>query len=272
MTRRSCFACALALVGALCVTPAARADDCPRIVSQSPYLTRALEWLGRGGCIVGVSRYDREELALPRTGGILDPDAEAIAALSPDLFVTSNWADAERMERITPSGARLLRLDGFSSLADVENMLATLAKASRAKNAAARVAAFGKAWRAAARKLAARNKGKRVLVLSSCMGNPYSFGRGHLVGDLFTQAGFEVVENAPKIRHADIETLIAEGRPEIVVALGSQSAESCRAIAPDPGFNVVGLDAAHFIHPGPGLLEAYAEMLEVFGEESAGAP
>ncbi|MDR0736795.1 MAG: ABC transporter substrate-binding protein [Zoogloeaceae bacterium] len=248
----------------LILPPAVRADDCPRIVSQSPYLTRALEWLGRGACIVGVSRYEREDMALPRTGGILDPDAEAIHALAPDLIVTSNWADAERMAKVTPPGARLLRLDGFSSLADVENMLETLAKASRAKDGAAKIAAFGKTWREAASRLAAQNRGRRVLVLSSCMGSPYSFGREHLIGDIFAQAGFDIAESAPKIHHADIKTLIAKANPEIVVALGSQSAESCRMIAPSLKVKVVGLDAAHFIHPGPGLLEAYAEMLEAF--------
>jgi iron complex transport system substrate-binding protein len=152
-------------------------------------------------------------------------------------------------------------------------MLKTLAEASRAENGAAKIAAFSKAWRDAAQKIAAKNKGKRVLVLSSCMGNAYSFGRAHLVGDLFTQAGFEVVESTPeKIRHADIKTLIAASRPEIVAALGSQSAEASRALASDLNLDVVGLDAAHFIHPGPGLLEAYAEMLEVFGEETARTP
>ncbi|MDR1351144.1 MAG: ABC transporter substrate-binding protein [Zoogloeaceae bacterium] len=267
MTRsRFAFAFVLIFLGVLCRAPAVRADDCPRIISQSPYLTRALEWLGRGGCIVGVSRYDREELRLPRTGGVLDPDAAAIDALAPDLLVTSNWADADLMTKVTPVGTRLLRVDGFTSLADVENMLKTLAEASRAKDSAAKIAAFSKTWREAAKKLAATNRGRRVLVLSSCMGSPYSFGRKHLVGDVFTQAGFEVVESAAKIHHADIETLITAAKPEIVVALGSPSAESCRLIAPRLKVSVVGLNAAHFIHPGPGLLEAYAEMLEVFNQ------
>ena len=253
------------LSSVLCLLlPVARAGDCPRIVSQSPYLTRALEWLGRGACIVGVSRYDREEMALPRTGGILDPDAEAIRALAPDLIVTSNWADAEQMAKVTPPGARLLRLDGFASLADVEIMLNALAEASHARDGAAKIAAFGKAWREAAQGLAAKNQGKRVLVLSSCMGKPYAFGRGHLVGDLFAQAGFEIAETAPKIRHADVETLIMEANPEIVIALGNPAAESCRGIAPRLKVRIVCLDAAPFIHPGPGLLKAYAEILEVF--------
>ena len=52
--------------------------DCPRIVSQSPYLTQSLVWLGRADCIVGVSRYDT--LRRPKTGGVMDPDPAAIQA------------------------------------------------------------------------------------------------------------------------------------------------------------------------------------------------
>lgn len=55
--------------------------DCPRIVSQSPYITRVLIWLGLERCIVGVSRYDA--LDRPKTGGVIDPDADAIALLEP---------------------------------------------------------------------------------------------------------------------------------------------------------------------------------------------
>ncbi len=43
------------LLLAVVALPAAAA--CPRIVSQSPYITRALDWLGLERCIVGVSRY-----------------------------------------------------------------------------------------------------------------------------------------------------------------------------------------------------------------------
>ncbi|MCL2162776.1 MAG: hypothetical protein FWH56_13115, partial [Betaproteobacteria bacterium] len=68
-------------------SPNGAQPPCPRIVSQSPYLTLALKWLERGDCIVGVSRYDREYPALPRTGGVLDPDQAAIAAVRPDLIV-----------------------------------------------------------------------------------------------------------------------------------------------------------------------------------------
>lgn len=104
----------LVLASLLALASLNASAGCPRIVSQSPYLTVALEWLGRGDCIVGVSRYDRR--ALPRTGGVIDPDGTAIEKLRPDLIVASNWSDADTMELVTPPGPRLL--DGLEDLAE----------------------------------------------------------------------------------------------------------------------------------------------------------
>jgi iron complex transport system substrate-binding protein len=85
----------------------AHAADCPRIVSQSPYITRALEWLGLAPCIVGVSRYDRRK-ELPSTGGVIDPDARGMAEVEAKL------ADIDaRVDRFaTDWRAAAARIDG----------------------------------------------------------------------------------------------------------------------------------------------------------------
>jgi hypothetical protein len=61
--------------------------------------------------LVGISRYDRGES--PRTGGVFDPDAAAIAALRPDLLVAlgQQSADSSRMIR-APSHVRIVPIDG----------------------------------------------------------------------------------------------------------------------------------------------------------------
>lgn len=40
-----------------------------------------------------------------------------------------------------------------------------------------------------------------MLILSSCVGSPFSFGRRTYLFDLFTEAGFRVVEDHETIRH-----------------------------------------------------------------------
>lgn len=61
-----------------------------RIVSTSPSITESLFALGAGDRVVGVSmhcRFPEAVLALPKVGSFLQPDAERIAALRPDLVV-----------------------------------------------------------------------------------------------------------------------------------------------------------------------------------------
>jgi iron complex transport system substrate-binding protein len=251
------------------------APSCPRIVSQSPYLTQALLWLERGDCIVGLSRYDQELQELPRTGGVLDPDKNAIAATRPGLVITSNWASAETLRDITPVGARLLAVDGFASLRDTEAMLATLAEATNAPGAQARIADFAQAWRGMAQEIAPLARKRRLLVLSTCMGTPLSFGPAHVIGDIFVQSGFDLVESAPKVRHfgagaefPDIAALVEKTRPEVIVTLTSDSAAYCRMIAPALSTDILPLDGAPFIHPGPGLLKAFREVETALREEA----
>lgn len=250
------------LLLAVVALPAAAA--CPRIVSQSPYITHALEWLGRGDCIVGVSRYDTREL--PRTGGVKDPDLGAIGALDPGLIVVSRGTDPAPLDIFEPE-ARILQVDGFGSMADTEAMLLSLAEATAVPDARARVEGFARAWRAAA--AAVQGGGRRVLVISACSAQPYSFGRGHMVGDAFAHAGFEVVESAERIRHLrpgeevpGIVAAIERFQPELLVSLTPDNAENCSAELGLVSVPIVALEGRHFFHPGPALLTGLAQLAE----------
>ena len=245
----------------------AMAADCPRIVSQSPYLTRVLDWLGRGDCVVGVSRYERGREALPRTGGVRDPDTLAIDALEPDLVLISRGSDARLLAADLAPSTRIVQVDGFESMAATESMLRTVAQASGAADGGARVDAFARDWRAAARKV--EGEGLRALVLSACSGEPYSFGRGHVVGDLFSHAGFEVVETLPRIRHLrageelpDILSAVARFQPDVVISLNRTTAEHCNAQLGMLPVRLVMLTGEHFFQPGPDMLQGLAELAE----------
>ncbi len=84
----------------------ARPDQPPqRIVSLAPSLTETLFALGVGDRVVGVTRYcaDPPEVEqLPKVGGYLDPNFEAIVALRPDLVVSIPSSDetARRLESL----------------------------------------------------------------------------------------------------------------------------------------------------------------------------
>ncbi len=83
-------------------------DDVPerpeRIVSLAPNVTEILFELGAGERLVGVTRfcdYPAAAAQIPKVGGIVDVDLEAILAKKPDLVVgTSSGADPKIAEKL----------------------------------------------------------------------------------------------------------------------------------------------------------------------------
>lgn len=245
------------------VTPSV-ADDCPRIISQSPYITHSLEWLGLKDCIVGVGRYDT--LDRPRTGGVTDPDKAAIASLKPDLMFTSDWTSEKVWTESAPPGARAIRLHGFRSMREVEDNLRTIADAANRPDAAARAKAFAGQWRKTAKAVNGNNR--RVLLLSACRGSPYTFGTDTWLHDLFTEAGFVDVETHSRLRHlkvdnpvAAVDDLVGKLKPEIVFVFERTNADQCAAILPRAGVKIVALDGEKFLHPAPTLLDGLDEII-----------
>lgn len=256
----------------VCAIGLAQAADCPRIVSQSPYLTMALEWLGRAECIVGVSRHDSFRPALPRTGGILDPDAAAIAALKPDVVVTSDRADAATLAAAVPAGVRVVRLGGFGSMADTEAMLEDLALVSQSPEGG-KVTRYRRGWFVLAKNSGAR--GERVLLLTACGDTPYSYGRRHVLGDLFFSAGFNVLEDDVAVRplrageaFADLPALVAHHRPDIVFTFDRSTDDTCRAVLDPAGQRIIHLDGKNFLNPGPRLLDGLKELAAAMRHEA----
>jgi len=92
-----------------------------RIVSLAPSLTETLFALGLGDRVVGVTRYcsyPPEALELPKVGGHLDPNFEAIVSLEPDLVVVIP-SSSENGQRLESLGIRVLEVDQH----DVEAVL-----------------------------------------------------------------------------------------------------------------------------------------------------
>lgn len=252
-------------IALLCLALAAglaEAADCPRIVSQSPYISRVLDWLGLSDCIVGVSRYDT--LARPDTGGVIDPDAELIDMLEPELVIFSEWTPAAKAQAATPSGALALRVGGFRGMAGVEAMLRDIGRAAGVADIERRVDQFAADWRAAA---SVDSRQRRVLILSACSDAPYSFGLGTTLHEVFTAAGFAVVADHDSIRNfkpdtpeGDVAAWIGQRQPDLIFALQNRRGESCNPAIAKPGIPILPLTGEYFTHPGPELLKGLEEL------------
>ncbi len=83
-----------------------------RIVSLSPNVTEMLFAIGAGERLVGVTRYCNfppQAKKLPKVGGLLDPNFEALVALDPDLVIVAQTAD-DLSERLQQLGLQTLEL------------------------------------------------------------------------------------------------------------------------------------------------------------------
>jgi iron complex transport system substrate-binding protein len=115
---------------------AKRADgtDVPhRIVSLTPGVTETLFAIGVQKYIVGVSEYcdyPPEASGIPRVGSFLSPVVEAVAAMEPDLVITSpspgNKNSVDALERAGMTVAVVT--EGSDSIADVEKAIREIAK------------------------------------------------------------------------------------------------------------------------------------------------
>ena len=100
----------IALLFVLCVLPAQAAPQ--RIVSLLPSLTETVCELGACGRLVGVDRYSNWPASvqqLPRVGGGIDPNIEAIVALKPDLVLMAQSTRAA--DRLQALGLNVLMLE-----------------------------------------------------------------------------------------------------------------------------------------------------------------
>lgn len=256
------FALVLWVVG-LAMPGAAGADDCPRIVSQSPYITHTLEHLGLAPCVVGASRYD--DLPVPETGGILDPDVDAIARLEPELAFTSSWVEPAAWRNSVPEQTRAVVLGGFESMADVRDNLERIAEASGLSDGPEQAAAFERAWQAAADAVGAA--GERAVLMSSCSAQAYVYGAQTWLHDAFSRAGFEVVAAKPGVHHMrltedvdELADLIDAHDPDVVFTFSGAQTRHCRAVVASAPVRVVNLPPRYFSHPAPVILEGLDEL------------
>lgn len=102
-----------------------------RVVTLAPSLTEVVLDLGLGARLVGVTRYDdaKEVEGLPRVGGFLDPSAERILALRPDLLVVQpSPGNRGVIERLAKLGVPVLVVP-LENLQEIQGAIASIAEA-----------------------------------------------------------------------------------------------------------------------------------------------
>ena len=196
MTKKWAAACALAV---LCLSAHALdvVDDRgvsvhlpatpQRIVSLLPSLTESVCALGACERLVGTDRYSNwpaSVQALPKVGGGLDPNVEAVVALKPDVVVLAKASRVtERLERL---GLKVLVFEPKNQ-ADMRRVLGKLGQLLAVDDAEKVWRAIDASVSAAAQSLPAHVRGTRVYY--EVNNGPYAAGEASFMGETLARLG-----------------------------------------------------------------------------------
>jgi iron complex transport system substrate-binding protein len=253
-----------------------------RIISMLPSLTESVCAMDQCQRLVGVDRYSNypdSVQRLPKLGGGMDPNIEAIVALKPDVvLVSSSSRSSSRLEAL---GIKVIALE-TKSHADVKRVLQTLGVLLGVpdEQGAARL------WRiidssvsAASQSLSPQAKNTRVYFEVSR--GPYAAGESSFIGETLKRLGAKNVVPAtlgpfPKLN----PEFVVRANPDLIM-MGNRSMQD---MVPYPGwgsikavknqricvFGVVESDVV--VRPGPRMAEAarlMAKCLEKYADTSA---
>lgn len=278
MTRRA-IGLVLGLVLGACRPEAGPADrtDARRILTLAPNLAEFVFALGHGDRVVGVSDYTAwppEASALPRVGGLFNPNFEAMVALQPDLALLLP-SEADIGERLRRVGVETLTLE-VESLADVASTFRTVgARLGDTGGGERQAAAFEAAL--APRKL---GTAPRVLIVvgrePGRLGKLYVAGPGTVYDEMLSRLGARNVfgDAQPRYPEVGFEEILSR-RPEVVLELradalsAAQEAELLADWRAFPSLPAVAagrvrvIAADYTLVPGPRLGQLYDRLAEI---------
>lgn len=234
-----------------------------RIVSLAPNVTELLFLLGAGPQIVGVTgfcNHPSEARRKPRVGGMVNPDAERIAALKPDLAVASfdgNPAAVRRMMQVLRVPLYAVRVDTLSNL---YRTVAVLGNIMKKKAAAVRLQ---RSIRRQVAQLHGRWQSRRVFVQIGTEPPLFTFGQGTLLDQLLEQSGAINIGRLGTGRYPALPAeSVAGARPGLILVLGRSNARSMaywRRVAPRSRVRFVAADPLS--RPGPRMIASFVRLV-----------
>jgi iron complex transport system substrate-binding protein len=248
-----------------------------RIVSLLPSLTETVCELGQCQRLVGVDRYSNWPLSiaqLPRVGGGMDPNVEAIVALRPDVVLVAQ--SSRVVQRLESLGLKVVALEPKSH-ADVQRVLGKVAQVLGVDEQATQ-----RIWRhidaavsAAAQSLPARVKNTRVYFEVNRA--PYGAGTSSFIGETLTRLGVQNIVPAslgpfPKLN----PEFVVRANPDLIM-VGDRNFEG---LTQRPGWQAIRAvreqrlcvfrpeESDVLVRPGPRMAEAARLMARCLQEKA----
>lgn len=164
-----------------------------RVVSLAPGLTEIVFALGRGGRLVGVTRFcdfPAEARGIAKVGGFLDFGVEALVALAPDIVLA--YPEHSARLRALPPRVRVVTV-AHDRLSDLLASLGTIGRELNAAGEARRLAEGIRQRLARLSRGVAAQKRTRVLFVAGRnpdeLKNMFIVGRNDFLNDLLEAAG-----------------------------------------------------------------------------------
>ena len=248
-----------------------------RVVSLLPSLTETVCALDACDRLVGVDRYSNWPTSvqeLPKLGGGLDPNIEAVVAARPDLVLMATSTPGG--DRLRALGLKVLTLEPKTH-ADMRRTLQTLARALGLPDARADQvwAQMDQALTQVAQAIPPSQRGLRVYIEVSTV--PHAASASSFMGETLQRLGQRNIvgpENGP-FPQVNPEWVVRQ-QPEVIIAADThvasmlarpgwsslQAVQSKRVCAHTPQESDV------LVRPGPRLAEAARLMARCFQEPS----
>ena len=248
-----------------------------RIVSLLPSLTETVCELGQCHRLVGVDRYSNWPATithLPRVGGGLDPNVEAIVALRPDVVFLAN--SSRVVDRLEALGIKVVALE-TKNHADVQRVLRKVAQVVGVDEQATQ-----RIWRhidaavaAAAQSLPSGVKNTRVYFEVNRA--PYGAGTTSFIGETLARLGAQNILPAslgpfPKLN----PEFVVRANPDVIM-IGDRNFEG---LTQRPGWRAIravreqrlcvfsNAESDVLVRPGPRMAEAARLMARCLQEKA----
>ena len=250
-----------------------------RIVSLLPSLTESVCALGQCERLVGVDRYSNFPASidrLPRLGGGLDPNIEAVVAVRPDVVLLA--VSSRAGSRLEALGLKVLALEPKNH-ADVQRVLGILGQLL----AVPPEAGAGRVWQDIDNALAAAAHSipptaRNTRVYFEVNRGPYGAGESSFIGETLTRLGVKNVVPAalgpfPRLN----PEFVLRANPDLIM-LGERS---LKASAPYPGWSQLKAVRANrlclfsaaesdlLVRPGPRMAQAARLLADCITDKAA---
>lgn len=187
-----------------------------RIVCLTPSIYAALDAMGATAAVVGVGSGVDAGGDLPRVGSAALPDVKAIAALSPDLVLTSGALDTADAQSLALQEIPVAVIPAVQRYAELEGYYGQIGQlVSGQKTGAANAAGTAARVQEKVQAVADKVKGQPPVKACLLLGSKTAAGAETFIGDLLALAGGQNAAGTLENYHFSDEAL-ADAAPEVI--------------------------------------------------------